>query len=123
MNSNLLIADADPVLLLTFGRFLDQRDFLVTKARDVKEALACLRACTFRVVITDLVFRSGPPADGFVVIDEVRRRSPEAIVVVHTAYRTPATDEMAAERGVALVLDKPAPLPWLADEICRLVSR
>jgi RNA polymerase sigma factor (sigma-70 family) len=89
-------------------------------ALDRQSAIAILDGRYFPVVLADLCLHS--EAEGLALIDHVLRTSPRSKVVVLSAYATVAIEEQLLERGVSLVLQKPAAGDAIIEAIHALLA-
>ncbi|HEV8441781.1 MAG TPA: adenylate/guanylate cyclase domain-containing protein [Methylomirabilota bacterium] len=79
----ILLVDDEPSLRTTLGLLLRRRGHAVTEADSVAGASNALAASVFDVVVTDLRMPDGLGLD---VLDTVKMSSPEADVILLTAY-------------------------------------
>jgi len=102
----LVVDDEDPVCE-AFELALQARGYDVAIARDGREALRLLGRETFDLIFLDILL---PKIGGSSVLKAIRRRDPEALVVIITGY--PYHDETlsALEQGPAMLLPKPIKL-------------
>lgn len=122
MPGRLLVVDDEPSILRALRQFLSARGYEVHTASSLEQAQEELRTHRFEVVVTDLELTPGRKSGGFDLLDALRQSSPGTPAILLTAYRTAAVDARAGSLGVALVLDKPVPLPRLADEIGQILA-
>jgi ActR/RegA family two-component response regulator len=80
----LLLVDDDRGITATLSSILQEHDFEVTIASTVAEAVAAINADPFDVLISDLNIHQA--ADGFTIINEMRRLQPEAVTIVLTGF-------------------------------------
>jgi two-component system response regulator AtoC len=99
-----LIADDDDVLRTTLGRLLRRLEIAVTDARDGAEAIRKVEAAPFDLVVTDL---SMPMADGFAVLDCVRKKRPHTQVIILTGAGGVPDAVRAMREGAYDFLTKP----------------
>src|SRR5690348_166152 len=78
--------------------------YSVTRAHDGAAAIALLSSGNFDVVVTDVRM---PCADGFEVLQAVKRFSPTTQVIVMTAFATVANAVMAVRQGAYDYIEKP----------------
>ncbi len=89
--SHVLVADDKDVMVRFLAEFLAGEGHSVTTASDGREALAKFRAESPEIVITDMKM---PKLSGLELLREIKRESPETVVIVMTAF---ATIESAVE--------------------------
>ena len=80
---SILVIDDDPEIRSSVGMFLQARGHMVYEAADGFVGVKVLRRETVDIVITDVKM---PGMDGFEVLREVKRLSPDTEVIVVTAF-------------------------------------
>lgn len=100
----ILVVDDDPSVCEALGAALQAKGFEVVLAQDGREALRAVRQDHFDLVFLDILL---PGVGGASVLRAIKRRDPEAIVVIITGF--PHHDETLAalEFGPAMLLPKP----------------
>lgn len=102
---SLLLLDDDEPFLRRLSRAMEKRGFEVTTALTVTEGkLAIEQACPGYAVV-DLRLEDGSGLD---VVDLIRRKRPDARIVVLTGYGAIATAVAAVKFGATDYLSKPA---------------
>jgi PAS domain S-box-containing protein len=120
MRRILAIDDELPILLALEDYFTARSDE-IDCAHSLEEARARLAERRYGLVITDL--RLGALGnEGLDVIESVRERSPEAAIILLTAYGSREVEAEAHRRGADVVLDKPIALKELARVALRLLD-
>jgi DNA-binding NtrC family response regulator len=79
----LLVVDDEEVIRDVLSTLLTREGFRVTTASDAAEALALFDPDSFDVVLLDLML---PDRPGLEVLREIRRKDPDAVVAIVTAY-------------------------------------
>jgi DNA-binding NtrC family response regulator len=79
----LLVVDDEEVIRDVLTALLQKEGYRVAAAPDAAEALSLFETETFDVVLLDLML---PDRPGLEVLREMRRRDPDAVVVIVTAY-------------------------------------
>jgi DNA-binding NtrC family response regulator len=97
--------------------FLSKQGYKAVAVEDAAKALERYASGSFDLVLTD--FRM-PGMDGFALLTELKRRNPEAVVVVMTAYGTVNTAVAAMKEGAYDYLTKPIDLDELLLRIQRV---
>ena len=110
----LVVDDKDNIVKL-LARILAP-EFEVATASDGTRALALIAAHEFDVIVSDIRM---PGADGMVVLQETRRRSPETEVILMTAFATVQAAVAAMKLGAYDYLQK----PFEPDEAVIVVRR
>jgi len=100
----ILLVDDDESLLRVTEKQLTDAGYEVTTAASGAAALDSFDAGAFDLVLTDVQM---PGMDGLELLAEVKRRDPEAAVVVITAYGTVDTAVEAMKTGAVDFLEKP----------------
>jgi len=88
----------------------------VETASDVRETLAALARQHFHLIIVDI--RAG----GLTLLHEIRRRVPQAVVVLVTAHPTPAEAVEAVRAGAADYVEKPRTLRQVEHLLHRVLA-
>ncbi|HET7876657.1 MAG TPA: sigma-54 dependent transcriptional regulator [Methylomirabilota bacterium] len=115
-----LVVDDEPAQRELVGGFLARQGFEVTQATDGRQALARFKEAPFDLVLTD---QKMPDASGLEVLEGVRAVSPEAAVIIMTAYGTIETAVSAIKAGAADYLSKPVNLDELLHRIHQVRER
>jgi len=100
-----LIVDDQKLVLSALARVL-QQDVDVTTATSANEAYALLQSQRFDAVLADLDL--GQPPDGLRLLEEVFRRWPETIRVLHTGSPPERSQALISQGVVHAVVPKPA---------------
>lgn len=82
--TRLLLVDDDEMLRETLALILEQGDFEVESAANVKEALKLIGARNFDVLLSDLHMPSA--GDGLTVVSAMRHSNPKAVTIIFSAY-------------------------------------
>ncbi|HXG92425.1 MAG TPA: sigma-54 dependent transcriptional regulator [Blastocatellia bacterium] len=115
-----LIAEDDAGLRDTLAQFLTRLGYQVTVARDGREAIARLDEDAPDVVLSDIQM---PEMDGLALLEEVKTRCPETIVILMTAFSSIDSAIEAVRRGAEDYLSKPLQLGDLQMRIERALER
>lgn len=101
-----LVVDDEALLRWSIAELLRRGGHAVlqaTSAADVRDAMS---RSSERIDVVLLDYRL-PDSDGLRLLEEVRRRLPQAAVVIMTAFGTPEMVQGALDRGAYRVLSKP----------------
>ncbi len=112
--AHLLVVDDEPSILEFFEILLEREGHEVECFQSGKEAIDHLREKTYDLVITDLIM---PEIEGLEVLDEVKKVSPETLVIMVTAYGTTESAVEAMKRGAYDYIAK----PFKVDEIKHVI--
>lgn len=113
--ARILVADDDREFLRAVERILVQEGYAVTTANNGAEAIACLQAHPFDLVLADLRM---PTADGLALLQDMRRRGFNMPVVLVTAFGEVESYLEAMDEGAFDYLTKP--VAW--EDLMRLVQ-
>lgn len=112
---SILLVEDEPSIAVTLVDDLEEQGYTVVHTGCGRTALALIAQRSFDAVITDLRLQG---ADGLQVVGAVRRRHPQARVLVMTAYLADHRDALVAA-GAVKILQKPflndCVLDWLAE--------
>jgi CheY-like chemotaxis protein len=117
-SSSVLIVDDEAPIRVLLSDILRARGHKVMTAEDGLAGLRAVEHMRFDMVITDL---SMPGADGWTIIDETRRRSPETKLVILTGYGGFA--ELAVPGGDTSIVDALISKPFNIAEIDLTINR
>jgi len=100
----LLVVDDEEVIRDVLTALLQKEGYRVAAASDAGEALSLFETETFDVVLLDLML---PDRPGLEVLREMRRRDPDAVVVIVTAYSSIEGAIEAMREGAFHYIPKP----------------
>jgi DNA-binding response OmpR family regulator len=100
----ILVVDDEPHVRTSLREILEQEGHQVTTAADGPEALAALSKDAFDLILVDLKMEG---MDGLEVMTEARRRMPDTVVIMLTAYGTLDSAIGALRQGAHDYLLKP----------------
>ncbi len=118
--ARILIIDDDEMVRESLRMHLTARGHDVSSASGGEQGLAIFAERGADIVITDLQM---PDCSGVDVLRAVRKRSPEAIVLVVTAYATVESSLEALQLGAAEYFPKPVNLDHLQLVIARALEQ
>jgi len=101
-----LVVDDEPLIRWSLVQTLGDRGFSVEQASSGAEALNAVEAADggFDVVLLD--FRL-PDSNDLTLLTRIRRRMPDAAVILMTAFSTPEVAQEALDLGAIGVVSKP----------------
>jgi ActR/RegA family two-component response regulator len=111
----LLFVDDEEAIRLTLPPILEDAGFEVSVAATVAEALQIINQRSFDVLLTDL--NIGGPADGFILVNAMRRVQPTAGTFILTGYPDFQTALEAIRKQVDDYFTKPADIPTLISTL------
>jgi DNA-binding NtrC family response regulator len=115
-----LVVEDDPVLLTVLTRYLAQRGCCVLSASSAAEALEIFAHTPIDVTVSDVRM---PGMSGYDLLQEVRRRDPEADLILITAHSSVKDAVAAIQAGAADYLEKPVDCRRLHHTIQMIVER
>src|SRR6266403_411759 len=104
MRHSLLLLDDEVNLCRSLGRALQRDDLQVDTFTNPAEAVDALSRSSYTLALVDLLM---PAMGGLDFLREVRRLSPDTLVVIMTAYATIQTAVEAMRAGAFDYLQKP----------------
>lgn len=119
---NILVIDDDELVMESFERIFsgNENGFNIDKTTDSKCACDLIEKNEYDLVLTDVVM---PEIDGFQILKKVKRRTPEAEVVLITAYSSASSMRDAMFLGATYYLTKPINPSELKYYILKALSR
>jgi len=118
--TRILIVDDEATLRMTMSDLLARTGREIVTAASGEEALAYLEGSTFDLLIVDLIM---PGIDGLQVIDVAKKLSPQAQIIMLTAYGTLESAIQAMRRGATDYLLKPANAPEIEAAVERALQQ
>ena len=115
-----LLIDDDEVLLGTLENHLTHHGCRVFTAPDAAQALGILEHTPIDVTVSDVCM---PGMNGLELLEEVRRRDPEADLILITAHSSVKYAVAAIQAGAADYLEKPVDRRRLLHTIQMMVER
>ena len=117
MSMQVLLVDDEPGMLETLGDILRAAGYAVTTANDGDQALECMRAGGFDVVVMDVRM---PGRDGVSVL--VESGAPPPPVILMTAYALEERLREARAAKVHAVVQKPFAAPYLLGLVAEALA-
>ncbi|MBI3786506.1 MAG: sigma-54-dependent Fis family transcriptional regulator [Deltaproteobacteria bacterium] len=116
MPYSLLLLDDEVNLCRSLGRALQRDDLSIDTFSTPNDALEAVRSKPYAVALVDLMM---PGMSGLDVLKEIRRTSPDTLVLIMTAYATIQTAVEAMRSGAFDYLQK----PFTNEEARRQIDR
>ncbi len=110
----ILLVDDEEIILETMGDDLREAGFDVIEAQNGVEGLRRFKERKFDLVISDLMMDQ---MDGFGVLREIKRISPETPVIIITGYPSSKAAKEALMLGASDIITKPSDM----NDICNTV--
>ncbi len=112
----ILLVDDEEIVLETMGDDLREAGFDVIEAKNGIDGLRHFKERKFDLVISDLMMDE---MDGFGVLKEIKRMSPETPVIIITGYPSSKAAKEALMLGASDIIIKPSEM----DDIFKAVRR
>ncbi len=120
MGRRLLIVDDEPDMLDFLDRVF-RREYEVTRAQSVEEALGHLQRMVYDVIVTD---RRMPRRSGLDLLEIAAEKQPQAVRVLLTGYADSLVDEKVAQwRLVDAWVSKPIDSAALKQSILQAIEK
>ncbi len=117
---NILIVEDDQNLRNVLFEIFTNRNAKAIIAAGYAEASAILADRSFDMILTDLGL---PDGDGWGIIDSVRSKSPDCIIVPMTGWKNEIERKELISRGITQILQKPFAIEQVEDLIYKLEKR
>jgi UDP-3-O-[3-hydroxymyristoyl] N-acetylglucosamine deacetylase len=114
--NKVLIIDDEKDILDSLSSILTDEGFVVFKATDGKEGLLIFEREKPRIVLLDVWM---PEMDGLQVLKKIRKKDPDAVVIVISGHGTISTAVEAVKVGAYDFLEKPLSI----DKVLEVISR
>lgn len=119
MSQKILVVDDEQIIRESLSFVLKQEGFSVDEAANGKDALAKHEADPYTLIITDIEM---PEMKGVELLKQIRTRTPEALVVIITAFASVETAIQALREGAADYLLKPINFDDLLYRVKKLLE-
>ncbi|MFW5731060.1 MAG: response regulator [Desulfonatronovibrionaceae bacterium] len=116
----ILIVDDEQLFRQTLAERLNQRGFAAREASGGRECLKLMEDEPFDVVLLDLKMTE---LSGLEVLEQIKKRWPEAEVIMLTGHASPDTGIQVLRLGALDYLLKPAPIEELERKIHQAVEK
>jgi DNA-binding NtrC family response regulator len=118
----LLIVDDEEAICFSMSEYFSLHGFRVDTARELDEVEKLIGTTDYRVIIQDLCLSATRDSDGLDIIRMVRGQSPQAKIIVLTAYGSVEMEYEAKRCGADAFLRKPKPLSQVAQVVQGLLE-
>jgi len=115
----MLVVDDEANLADLVRTWFEMSGWQVWTAGDGVAGLALAATCQPDLVVLDLML---PGVDGVTMLDELLRRDPGVLVVLHTARDTAEDRDRARAAGARAYVCKPCSLSALEDQVDQLMA-
>ena len=116
----ILVVDDEEVTRLSLAEILSLEGYQVSSAGSGEEALQKLEEERFDLVLADLVMKE---VNGLQVMEAVKKRSPETVVIMLTAYGTLESAIQAMRQGAYDYLIKPCGAQEIVASVANALAR
>jgi signal transduction histidine kinase/ActR/RegA family two-component response regulator len=99
-----LVVDDEEIVRINIERILESVNYEAKTAQSGQEAIQMVRREEFDLVLTDLIMED---VDGLRILEEVKRISPETIVIIVTGYGSLSSAVRAMQKGAFDYIIKP----------------
>ena len=110
-----LVIDDEPIIRDVLQEILSREGYAISSVPDAESGLAALERQEYDLVILDLML---PGIGGFETLKEIKRRDPDSVVVMITAYGSVETAVQAMRMGAHDYLTK----PFKNEDVLRTLS-
>ena len=108
--SKILVVDDDPALSELFHTCLEEFGYFVKSINDPESAIQEISRSVFDLIFLDIHMK---PLDGFTVLSEIKKNSPETSVIIISGFEDFENALKAVEMGAYHILQKPIDLKEL----------
>ena len=116
MKERILLADGDEAVRKMLARVLESAGYVVLHANTPSQAASQLNSARPDLVLLDI---QSPDDDGWFACEAITHAAPSVPVIVITSW--PNQSELALERGVAFLMEKPFDMSLLLQNIQELL--
>jgi ActR/RegA family two-component response regulator len=118
----LLVIDDEETICFSMADYFSQHGFSVETASDIEQAESMIKSGNYEVIIQDLRLGNTKNPNGLKMIRLAHECSPEARIVVLTAYGSSEFETAAKASGADAFLRKPQPLSQVAQVVRGLIE-
>jgi len=104
MDEKILIVDDDKVILDGFAKLLTKKGYNITTSESGEKAIEYIKNESFDLVLTDIALKG---MDGISVLKEVKKHSPNSLVIMITGFASTETAVEALQLGAVDYIIKP----------------
>lgn len=111
---SVLVVDDEKNIRILVARIATNLGYKTTECDSAEKALVLLKEQHFNIIITDIKMGK---TDGIALADYVRRRLPEAAVIIMTGYPSSKTAKQSRKLGAINYLQKPLSMEELSETL------
>src|SRR5881296_1614632 len=115
VNARVLVIDDEPIIRDVLQEILSREGYVIDSSPDAESWLEALESGRHDLIILDLML---PGIGGFETLKEIKRRDPDSVVVMITAYGSVETAVQAMRMGAHDYLTK----PFKNEDVLRTLS-
>lgn len=115
----ILIIDDEIEVREFFQDFFEDRDFLVTAAKNGVKGCECFEADEFDLVLCDMMM---PGMIGIEVLERIKAKKPDQLIIMLTGVSEASMVEKANALGCSHYLNKPVSLDQLEQTVDECLS-
>ncbi len=115
MNKSVLIVDDEVAILQAFKKLIQRPDVTVDTAETIEEAISLLDGNNYNLVIADIRLSGVEVEEGLEILDRVKTRSSDTVVIIVTAHGSPDIMKKAYFLGADFYFEKPVSFKILND--------
>lgn len=120
-SEHILVVDDEKSIRMVISEALETAGYRVQSAANPAQALTLFQDHAFDLAMIDLRMQSA--LDGIGLLKEIRRRSPETVVIVLTGFGTLDSAIMALREGAFDYLTKPASIAQIIESVERGLAK
>ena len=119
----MLIVDDDDTIAVGLADYLKLHGCQVDIAHDFEAARTLIERREYVIAVIDIVGTGDAAETGMTFLEWLRKKSPQTVVVVLTAYRTAWLEHFSLNLGVAFFLDKPKSFDEIIDVVSTVLTK
>ncbi|TET24471.1 MAG: response regulator [Candidatus Cloacimonadota bacterium] len=120
MNKSVLIVDDEVAILQAFKKLIQRPGVTVDTAESIEETMSLLDRNDYNLVIADIRLSGVQAEEGLEILDHVKTRSPDTMVIIVTAHGSPDIMKRAYFLGADFYFEKPVSFKILNDAMKNL---
>ena len=117
--ANILVVDDQRSMRLTLGTILEDKGYGVDMVEDGYQAIEAVKKTAYDIIFMDIRM---PGIDGVQTFREIKKISPQAMVIMMTAYSVEDLIKKALQEGAYAVVYKPFEMERVIDIITKALT-
>lgn len=118
-DARILVVDDEPMVCLSLVNWLKEENYFAQSAEDGPSAIAAVSQEPWDIMLLDLKM---PGMDGLEVLRQVKKISPQTVVIIMTAYASIASSVQAMKEGAYDYIVKPLDVQELTLMLKKIVD-